>query len=311
MSREFPRSLADCQESDRTLKNYSGDPASPSVMIFGFLEEGLESSNSSYFSSGNSDSSGDYVAEEMDDDDDDVDSCSAEKNKVFWESQDQLLQATLRRSSSAESKIRKTTKETIRDIKLGGTTCVCRKPLADCRNCLQKEISLRLQTAKYNCAICKSKWMSTKEIPSGDHTYLEVVDNSSINKGEIRVVIELNFRAEFEIARAGEDYCQLTNRLPEVYVGKTERLRAVVKILCSASKKCMKERKMHIAPWRKQKYMQAKWVGVREVSATTAVLPSGGRFVEWSRPRQRRASMLSFDLLETSPALHCQAIKVL
>lgn len=100
MSREFPRSLADCQESDRTLKNYSGDPASPSVMIFGFLEEGLESSNSSYFSSGNSDSSGDYVAEEMDDDDDDVDSCSAEKNKVFWESQDQLLQVTFLRNVS-------------------------------------------------------------------------------------------------------------------------------------------------------------------------------------------------------------------
>ncbi|KAK1388882.1 putative Sugar phosphate exchanger 2 [Heracleum sosnowskyi] len=310
MSREFTRTLANCQEFNRTVKNYSGDQQSPGVMIFGFLEESVESSDSSWISSGDSDSSGDYVAEEMEDDND-VDSCSAEKNKMFWESQDQLLQATLRKSSSAESKIRKTTKETISDIKLGGTTCACRKPVADCRNCLQKEISLRLQTAKYNCAICKSKWMSTREIPSGDHTYLEVVDNSNISKGEIRVVIELNFRAEFEIARAGDDYCQLTNRLPEVFVGKIERLRAVVKILCSASKKCMKERKVHIAPWRKQKYMQAKWVGVREMNATAAVqLPSGRRFVEWSQPRQR-ASMLSFDMLEASPALHCQAIKVL
>lgn len=124
------------------------------------------------------------------------------------------------------------------------------------------------------------------------------------------MVIELNFRAEFTIARAGEDYYQLTNQLPEVFVGKIERLRAVVKILCSASKKCMKERKMHIAPWRKQKYMQAKWLGVREVDVTAAVLPSGGRVVEWSQPR-KKTSMLSFDLLEASPALHCQAIEVL
>lgn len=90
MSREFTRNLADCQESNRTLKNYSGDQQSPGVMIFGFLEEGIESSDSSWISSGDSDRSGDYVAEETEDDSD-LDSCTAEKNKVFWESQDQLL----------------------------------------------------------------------------------------------------------------------------------------------------------------------------------------------------------------------------
>lgn len=93
MSREFTRTPADCQESNHILKNYSGDQQSPGVMIFGFLEEGVESSDSSWISSGDSDSSGDYVAEEMEDDND-VDSCSAEKNKVFWESQDQLLQVS-------------------------------------------------------------------------------------------------------------------------------------------------------------------------------------------------------------------------
>lgn len=89
MSREFTRTLAVCQESNHTLKNYSGEQQSPGDMIFGFLEEGVESSNSSW-TSGDSDKSGDYVAEELEDDND-VDSCTAEKNKVFWESQDQLL----------------------------------------------------------------------------------------------------------------------------------------------------------------------------------------------------------------------------
>lgn len=137
-----------------------------------------------------------------------------------------------------------------------------------------------------------------------------MVDSSNSKKGDIRVVIELNFRAEFEMARAGEEYNRLTNRLPEVFVGKIERLRALIKILCSASKKCMKERKMHMAPWRKQKYMQAKWGGTRELNSTpAAVLPSG--HFDWPPPPPRqRASMLSFDLLETLPGLHCQAIRV-
>lgn len=80
-------------EFTRTLKNYSGDPESPGVMIFEFLEECVESSDSSWISSRKSDSSGDYVAKEMEDDND-VDSCSAEKNKVFWESQYELLQVS-------------------------------------------------------------------------------------------------------------------------------------------------------------------------------------------------------------------------
>lgn len=122
------------------------------------------------------------------------------------------------------------------------------------------------------------------------------------------MIIELNFRAEFEMAKAGEEYNVLTSRLPEVFVGKIERLRALIKILCSASKKCMKDKKMHMAPWRKQKYMQAKWDGARELNAPPVpVIPSG--HFDRRLPRQR-TSMLSFDLLETLPALHCQAIRV-
>ncbi|KAK2998482.1 hypothetical protein RJ639_023951 [Escallonia herrerae] len=289
--------------SSDNRNKYSGEPESVAVMIFGFLEESEESSDSS---SNSTDSYGseDLFAEE---EEEEGNSCNAEESKAFWESQEELLQATLCRTSTIESKVRQTTKDLVRELQTVGINCVCRRPVTKgCRDCMQREISNRLQKAGYDCAICKSKWMSSNDIPSGEHTYMEVVDNSSSKKGEIRIVIELNFRGEFEMARAGEEYNRLANKLPVVFVGKIERLRALIKILCAASKRCMKERKMHMAPWRKQKYMQAKWHGKRERSAPPPVLPVVERL---DQPSRRRSSMLTFDLLENSP-LHCMAIEV-
>ncbi|KAL7000407.1 hypothetical protein U1Q18_001555 [Sarracenia purpurea var. burkii] len=233
---------------------------SAGLMIFGFLEENEESPESSC-NSGDEFDGGECVEKG---EDVDQSSCNVEENKAFWESQEQLLQATLHRSSSFESKIRHATRDALNEINSEGIGCLCRRSVADgCRNCMQREISGRLRSEGYICNIAKSKWRSSPDIPSGEHTYLEVMENSSSKKGETRrvVVIELNFRAEFEIARASEGYSRLIRRLPEAFVGKPERLRSLIRIMCSAAKKCMREKKMHLPPWRKHKYMQAKWLG--------------------------------------------------
>lgn len=78
------------------------------------------------------------------------------------------LQAILCRTSSIESKIRQVTKEALRELKLKETYCVCRRRVAGvCQNCAEKEVWVQLQTAGYNSAICKSKWKSSPDIPSG------------------------------------------------------------------------------------------------------------------------------------------------
>ena len=133
---------------------------------------------------------------------------------------------------------------------------------------------------------------------------MDVMENS--RKGDVRVIIELNFRAEFEIARASEDYNRLVQRLPEVFVGKVERLNNVIKILCLAAKKCMKEKKMHMGPWRKHRYMQAKWLKSCERNTSTQSLS-----VEYSgRLSKPRASMLTVDLLEKLSNVRCTAVEV-
>ncbi|EOY28225.1 hypothetical protein SCA6_020152 [Theobroma cacao] len=278
--------------------------SSLSDMEFGFLDDG------DHPGSCNSDElPGNEMVDEGgelgDNEEKENDESSVENNKSFWESQHQVLQATLCRSSSLESRIRNATKEALKDIQRAGTVCPCGKSMAEsCRTCLMREVSGRLQNAGFNSAVCRSKWRSSPDIPSGEHTFLDVIENS--RKGDVRVIIELNFRAEFEMARASEDYNRLVQRLPEVFVGKVERLNIVIKILCLAAKKCMKEKKMHMGPWRKHRYMQAKWLKSCERNTLTQSLSVGCS----GRLPKPRASMLTVDLLEKLSNKHCTAVEV-
>ncbi|KAF8031168.1 hypothetical protein BT93_D0388 [Corymbia citriodora subsp. variegata] len=272
-----------------------------------FLEEG---------GGGGEGSRGSFSSEEgLEDDEEGEGSCNnAEESKKFWETQHQLLQGVLCRSSSTATRIRNATKVALKEVRAAGIPCGCRPSAAaaDCRSCLMREVCVRLQSAGFNAAVCKSKWRSSSYMPSGEHTFLDVVDDSAgPKKGGVRVVIELNFRAEFVIARACGDYDRLVQRLPEVFVGKVERLQGVIKILCAAAKKCMKERKMHMGPWRKHRYMQAKWLGTCERTAPLALAgpPVIGFFSDGRR--KPKASMLTLDLHEKLPDAHRTAVEVL
>ncbi|KAF9590011.1 hypothetical protein IFM89_030161 [Coptis chinensis] len=277
---------------------FSGEMSVFDDMEFGFF----------YYSEGSWDSvSSGTTSNDFEDDEETENSVDVDKSKAFWESQHQLLETTLSRTSSIESKIRQATKVALRESQLEGVVCACSRPvIGGCRNCLLQKISDHLRNAGFNSAVCKSKWRSTPDIPSGAHTYLDVVHKSSTKQLEVRVVIELNFRAEFEMARASDEYTRLIGRLPEVFVGKADRLRSSIKILCSAAKKCMKENKMHIGPWRKHKYMQAKWFGTCERTM------SQPHFKQLSdRSMKPKASMLTFDLLDMLPSLQSfTAVKV-
>ncbi|XP_020222043.1 uncharacterized protein LOC109804601 [Cajanus cajan] len=257
--------------------------------------------------SASSDESCDHHSNEMEFDEDEVDKDTIQENRRFWDNQHQLLQATLCRTSSLESRIRHATKEALQEIESVETACGCGRqiPATTCRNCLMREVSRHLQKAGYNSAICKTKWRSSPDIPSGEHNFLDVIERTK--RGEVRVIVEVNFRGEFEMARGSEDYNQLVGRLPEVFVGKVERLSNVIKIVCMAGKRCMKEKKMHMGPWRKHRYMQAKWLGPCERDTCTTSLSMMPMPMTKPRPR---ASMLTVDLLDKLPNMHCTPVEV-
>ncbi|XP_043687447.1 uncharacterized protein LOC122638658 [Telopea speciosissima] len=213
-----------------------------------------------------------YTDDTGDETEQDDNANSVQESQVFWETQHQLLDEIFSGTSSTESTILQATEEAIRKSQMAGNVCVCWRYIdtaGGCLNCLRRDVSGHLRSEGFDCAICVSMWSSSSEIPSGMHSYLDVVDKSE-EEEEVRVVIELNFRAEFEMARASNEYKRLINRIPEIFVGKEERLSSLVEILCLATKKCMKENKMHMGPWRKHKYMQAKWFGTCEVEDTIA-----------------------------------------
>ncbi|KAL3627785.1 hypothetical protein CASFOL_029148 [Castilleja foliolosa] len=241
----------------------------------------------------------------FEDDEENENRCAVNDN--FWENQHELLQSTLCRTTSLESKIRNITKEALKEAHVAGNLCACGGAADNgCRKCRMEVVCRRLQGAGFNSAICKSKWKSSHDIPSGEHTFLDVLDNTNPKK-EVRVIIELNFRAEFEMARANEEYNKLVKRLPEIFVGKIERLMGLLKILCTAAKKCMKEKKMHMGPWRKHRYMQAKWLRTCERLAAVQPLPTGNM----GRSARPRRSMLTVDLMESLSSLHGPAVAVI
>lgn len=125
-------------------------------------------------------------------------------------------------------------------------------------SCLKRQVMKHLRTGGYNAAICKSRWDHAGSFPGGDYEYIDVVFEGATGKSE-RVLIDIDFKAQFEIARPTSSYNAVVQVLPTVFVGKAERLLQIVNIMSDGVKLSLKKRGMHLPPWRKPEYMRAKW----------------------------------------------------
>lgn len=75
-----------------------------------------------------------------------------------------------------------------------------------------------------------------------------------------RLFIDIDFRSEFEVARSTGAYKCVLQLLPDIFVGKSDRLGQIISIISEAAKLSLKKKGMHIPPWRKAEYMRAKWL---------------------------------------------------
>ncbi|KAJ6736173.1 hypothetical protein OIU85_018383 [Salix viminalis] len=106
----------------------------------------------------------------------------------------------------------------------------------------------------YDASICKSRWEKSPSYPAGEYEYIDV-----IIAGE-RLLIDVDFRSEFEIARSTKTYKSLLQTLPYIFVGKADRLQKIIAIVSDAAKQSLKKKGMPIPPWRKAEYIKAKWL---------------------------------------------------
>ena len=125
-------------------------------------------------------------------------------------------------------------------------------------SCLKRQVMKHLRTGGYNAAICKSRWDHAGSFPGGDYEYIDVVFEGATGKSE-RIVIDVDFRAQFEIARPTASCNAMVQVLPTVFIGKVDRLLQIVNVMSDAVKLSLKKRGMHLPPWRKPEYMRAKW----------------------------------------------------
>ncbi|CAL5208000.1 unnamed protein product [Lathyrus oleraceus] len=119
---------------------------------------------------------------------------------------------------------------------------------------LIKIVSEALSSLGYDSSICKSKWEKTSSCPAGEYQFID-----AIVEGET-LIIDIDFRSEFEIARSTGTYKTILQSLPYIFVGKKERLKQIVSIVSEAAKQSLKKKGMHVPPWRKRDYMLAKWI---------------------------------------------------
>lgn len=102
--------------------------------------------------------------------------------------------------------------------------------------------------------LCKSKWEKSGNCPSGSYEYIDV-----FMPGNHRYIIEVSMAKEFDIARPSTSYSNLLKVFPWIFVGKQEELKQITKLMGKSIRKSMKKAEIHVAPWRRLAYMQAKW----------------------------------------------------
>ncbi|XP_073144864.1 uncharacterized protein [Henckelia pumila] len=106
----------------------------------------------------------------------------------------------------------------------------------------------------YNASICKSKWAKTPSFPAGEYEYVDVIMESE------RFLIDVDFRAEFEIARSTKAYKLILQILPNIFVGKADRLEKIIGIVSESAKQSLNKKGMPLPPWRKADYVKSKWL---------------------------------------------------
>ncbi|KAF3456916.1 hypothetical protein FNV43_RR01570 [Rhamnella rubrinervis] len=119
---------------------------------------------------------------------------------------------------------------------------------------LRKIVTDGLSSMGYDSSICKSKWEKSSTFPAGEYEYIDVMV-----EGE-RLLVDIDFRSEFEIARSTGAYRAILQSVPYIFVGKSDRLGQIVSIVSEAAKQSLKKKGMHFPPWRKAEYMRAKWL---------------------------------------------------
>ncbi|KAK9037627.1 hypothetical protein V6N11_022531 [Hibiscus sabdariffa] len=163
---------------------------------------------------------------------------------------------------------------------------------------LNKWLALTLKMVGFNASLCQTSWVTSPGCAAGDYEYIEIVTENE--SGEtVRLVVDIDFKSQFELARPSPTYKELTDALPSIFVGGEEKLKNIISVVCSAAKHSFREAGLHVPPWRTSAYMHSKWL----CATATSTVGSCGRANgeqgkakgKWAAPMGVRAVLLEVD----------------
>jgi uncharacterized protein (TIGR01615 family) len=106
---------------------------------------------------------------------------------------------------------------------------------------------------------------------TGEYEYIDVVFDG--NQLVERLIVDVDFKAQFEIARPTQQYEAALKILPAVFVGSTSKLEQILQFMSEAAKASLKQSDMHLPPWRTLDYMSSKWLSTYERKMVDVVYP--------------------------------------
>ncbi|KOM37790.1 hypothetical protein LR48_Vigan03g117200 [Vigna angularis] len=111
-----------------------------------------------------------------------------------------------------------------------------------------------LRDRRHNAVVCET----IPDPSGGSHEFIDVVQSGSTTW---RYFVDLDFHAQFEIARPTQLFSEVLTAVPCIFVGCAEELKQTVSKLCEALRQCFRSKGLPVPPWRKNLYMQNKWFG--------------------------------------------------
>lgn len=123
---------------------------------------------------------------------------------------------------------------------------------------------------------------------TGDYEYIDIMVEDEQTEEPIRLIVDIDFKSQFELARPTQAYKELTNILPSIFVGQEEKLNKIISLLCSAAKQSLKERPSHSSM--EDKHLHALQMAISWVSKCSENIESafGRKNIE---EENRRASV--------------------
>lgn len=134
----------------------------------------------------------------------------------------------------------------------------------------------RLRAAGYDAGVCKSRWEASGGVTAGTYEYVDVVSVSPAAR-KVRYIVDADFRAGMEVARATAEYAAVVAAVPAAcVVAREESVGRAVRVASDAARRSLRAQGLHVPPWRKTRYMLAKWLGPYKRSTATSPAATAG-----------------------------------